>query len=319
MNGLGNESGNCKICGTHLLLHQRLGPLEQRIRCQCPRCGQYTITDMAEFQIPDDMPNTAVAALSHVVRSIGRDRGEHEYPLVTKELVFDVLKNPAIPILPTQMENLVLWLGYKQPDHGTPLTLDDQQGQAIVGARSVDEFCFVLGETHKKGLVYYKNVGTNESWDIQLTADGWIQFGELMKGRSDSRRAFMAMPFGDDRLDSVFQRFKEAVSQTGFELLRADDRPEAGSIDNRIRVEILTSRFLLAELTGDNNGVYWEAGFAEGLGKPVIYTCQQGHKTHFDTNHLQTVFWDDGDLAGADSRLKAAIRATFPADAKMTD
>ena len=56
--------------------------------------------------------------------------------------------------------------------------------------------------------------------------------------------------------------------------------PKAGLIDDRLRVEIRTSRFLIADLTHENAGAYWEAGFAEGLGKPVIYTCE---KSKFDT------------------------------------
>jgi len=35
-----------------------------------------------------------------------------------------------------------------------------------------------------------------------------------------------------------------------------------------------------------NPGAYWEAGYAEGLGKPVIYTCEEAkfvEASHFDT------------------------------------
>ena len=45
-------------------------------------------------------------------------------------------------------------------------------------------------------------------------------------------------------------------------------------------------------------GSYWEAGYAEGLGKPVIYICEKAKfdevKTHFDTNHSTTVPWSEG-------------------------
>jgi hypothetical protein len=53
-------------------------------------------------------------------------------------------------------------------------------------------------------------------------------------------------------------------------------------------------------VTHANNGADWEAGFAEGLGRPVIYTCRQEEwkerKVHFDTNHLATIIWDSGNL-----------------------
>jgi len=85
------------------------------------------------------------------------------------------------------------------------------------------------------------------------------------------------------------------------------------------------SRFLLADLTHGNQGAYWEAGFAEGLGKPVIYTCEKTvfenkeHGPHFDTNHHLTVLWSEDRRHQAAIDLKATIRATLPGDAKMTD
>lgn len=93
-------------------------------------------------------------------------------------------------------------------------------------------------------------------------------------------------------------------------------------IDDRMRVEIRRSRFMLADLTHSNNGAYWEAGYAEGLGIPVIYTCKKAvfdeRKSHFDTNHHLTVMWH-GDNATVTEELKATIRATLPAEAKLDD
>ena len=141
----------------------------------------------------------------------------------------------------------------------------------------------------------------------------------------------MAMKFGDPKLDDVYFRcFKPAVEQTGFYLVRIDEEPKAGSIDNRLRVEILTARFIIADLTYGNQGAYWEAGFAEGLGKPVIYTCEEKffHRkdphveaggVHFDTNHQLVIVWDENELQEAAEMLKATIRATLSEDAKLKD
>ncbi len=80
---------------------------------------------------------------------------------------------------------------------------------------------------------------------------------------------------------------------------------------------------LLLHLTHGNQGAYWEAGFAHGLGKPVIYTCEasrfDGTNRHFDTNHHVTIKWKLDDLAAAETELTAKIRNTLPADARMTD
>ena len=131
------------------------------------------------------------------------------------------------------------------------------------------------------------------------------------------------MKFGDADLDRVVNEyFKPAVAQTGYQLYRLDDRPEAGLIDIRMRQEIKTSKFVIADLTHDNNGAYWEAGFAEGIGKPVIYTCEESKfsefKTHFDTAHHLTVVWNKDEPEVACDLLKATIRFTFP-EAKQQD
>lgn len=82
---------------------------------------------------------------------------------------------------------------------------------------------------------------------------------------------------------------------------------------------------MIADLTHQNRGAYWEAGFAEGLGKPVIYTCRKDvfedktKGTHFDTNHHLTVVWEPDNLDDAVERLKATIRATLPDEAKLGD
>jgi hypothetical protein len=59
------------------------------------------------------------------------------------------------------------------------------------------------------------------------------------------------------------------------------------------------------------------------LGKIVIYTCQKSkwdqEATHFDTNHHQTVIWDENDLKRAGEDLKATIRASLPEEAIMSD
>ncbi|NQT23833.1 hypothetical protein HQ585_00600 [candidate division KSB1 bacterium] len=121
------------------------------------------------------------------------------------------------------------------------------------------------------------------------------------------------------------QHFVPAVEETGFELRILRDVLQAGLIDNQLRVEIRKSRFLLTDLSHNNNGAYWEAGYAEGLGKPVIYLCEKNvfddvtTKPHFDTNHHTTIIWDQENIEPAMIELKATIRATFPFEALIDE
>lgn len=69
--------------------------------------------------------------------------------------------------------------------------------------------------------------------------------------------------------------------------------------------------------------LYWESGFAEGLGKPVIYSCKKSvfdkKKTHLDTSHLHTIISKEDKPEAATEKLKATIRATLPHEAILED
>jgi hypothetical protein len=77
--------------------------------------------------------------------------------------------------------------------------------------------------------------------------------------------------------------------------------------------EIRRSRFVVADYTGQVNGVYFEAGFALGFGLTVFPTCRADEvsKLHFDIKHLNTLLWNTpAELAdGLNRRIRAVIGA----------
>jgi hypothetical protein len=159
---------------------------------------------------------------------------------------------------------------------------------------------------------------------FRLTMDGWERYQSLKKTEIESPTAFMAMKFGQMiSIVLVDECFRPAVIRTGFKLQLLTEGQPAGLIDDQLRAAILRSRFVISDLTHGSPGAYWEAGFGEGLGRDVIYTCEKSawekQGTHFDTHHLNTIIWDFADLKKAEDRLTATIRATFRADAKQTD
>ena len=80
----------------------------------------------------------------------------------------------------------------------------------------------------EEGLVKCRNDSGNKP-EVRLTAKGWDRYEALKTLRTESRVAFMAMPFKNGLLDDVFVCFKQAVADTGFELRRVIDNQKAGS------------------------------------------------------------------------------------------
>ena len=108
--------------------------------------------------------------------------------------------------------------------------------------------------------------------EINLTLDGRQRFEDERRARFLRNCGLLAMEFGKDTLDSIMQNtIKPAIKRdTGYDLVDLRDVARAGVIDNIMRTRIRDWAFVIADLTHDNPGTYWEAGYAEGLGKPVI-------------------------------------------------
>ena len=80
----------------------------------------------------------------------------------------------------------------------------------------------------------------------------------------------------------------------------------------RLFAEINKSGLLIADFTGHRGGVYFEAGYALGLGIPVIFTCKEGEieLAHFDTRQYSHIVWKEPEDLRV--QLIRRIQATQP-------
>jgi len=93
--------------------------------------------------------------------------------------------------------------------------------------------------------------------------------------------------------------------------VKVDRIEHNGSINDQMIVGIRTAQFGIADVTLQRNGVYFEGGFAMGLGKAVVWTVQESDldNVHFDTKPLKHVVWKDAsDLR---EKLRDRNRATI--------
>jgi hypothetical protein len=273
------------------------------------------------LDITVDPAGTRSAAFAHTLRRMQRSQ---EWPRIDSDTAERIVNTATLPSVQEQADNVIRWLAETQRGPGDLLDIYDNTHGAIIGVLDEAGLIFILMALEQSGLIYTER--TQFRSVARLTFDGWHRWEELRRGATSGTKAFMAMGYGNVELDRIVNDyFRPAVAETGFTLFRLDDAPRAGLLDDRMRIEIQGARFLIADLTDGNNGAYWEAGYADGLGKPVIYTCERerwndpgGGRTHFDTNHHLHVLWSKGDLNAAMNALKATIRATIP-EAKRDD
>ena len=84
---------------------------------------------------------------------------------------------------------------------------------------------------------------------------------------------FVVMSFSGNAILETY--FTEAVRPTleklGLECRRVDQESFTGRISDRIRDGIASSTVVLVDFTEDRPNCYFEAGYAEALGKPIVY------------------------------------------------
>lgn len=316
----------CPICGINL---KEFEPPQRahKYYFNCHFCGQYYLSENCFISLPITLKNDIhkKVLLAHIIRKMQNAQS----PPFIDDLLLDQILKRTLPSPIEQADNLIIWLGENDKYLIELTEVSALYCQAVIGAVSPAAFSFILKELKGLDLItgaFSNNNSLVSTSKIRLTFKGWDHFDKLIKGAKSSKKVFMAMQYNDHELDTIVENvFKKAVEQTGFELFKLNDpeKQKAGLIDDRLRVEIRTSRIIIADLTHDNKGAYWEAGYAEGLGKPVIYTCEEAKfkvsKTHFDTNHHLTIIWNKNNHDKVIEELKATIRATLPDEAILTD
>ena len=156
----------------------------------------------------------------------------------------------------------------------------------------INELSFHLNYLMMQGLIDYANC------TCIVTVDGYRKLAELEETNPESQTAFVAMWFSVE-MDTARERVKEAIELAGYKPILIDEKDHINRIDDEIISEIRRCRFLVADLThgrdGARGGVYYEAGFAYGLGIQVIYTCRKDKlcKLHFDIRQYNHLVWEN--------------------------
>lgn len=231
-------------------------------------------------------------------------------------------RDARLPSPPEQMTNFIRLIGDRLSTSGEGYIYTGAIDVARVGAFDPKAFTQLRQELEKKNIVRITDTakdadGATLGPVYGLTLDGWERYEAERRGQVAGHYGFIAMGFNDEDLDAFVEKIvKPAVRNgIGYELFDLRDVPQAGVIDNIMREKIRGAAFVLADLTHDNFGAYWEAGYAEGLGKPVVYLCEsekfEQSKTHFDTNHCTTVVWSVNEPNAFQAQLIATLRRSL--------
>ncbi len=188
-----------------------------------------------------------------------------------------------------------------QSDGKERINGDDIDRQVFFFLKYLNDFEYI----DIKGSV---GMSGDEIHPITITPNGYKRIDQLQRNVSDGRDVLVAMQFGDDTM-ALREAIKQGIRDAGFTPILIDEVEHNGFITPELLSHIKKSKFVVVDLTHQNNGAYFEEGYAMGLGKPVIQLCKKDVRLHFDIAQKNTIIWKDE--SEIPLRLKNRITATI--------
>lgn len=315
----------CPVCRPNFSGTALVEGLGDALRFECNVCGVFVASNTVLKGALSSEKNLTVVQRAVLAHKIRIESDSERTAEISTNSVKELVERAVLSSVSLQAKRLIESIGNQINRTGGPVVMRGQEfaragclnkalGQQLV-RDLVDG-----GSIVSAGTVNYTDEISNSSISTSgyaLSLSGWEEFEALKSGQFKGNYAFIAMKFNDDILDPFISiNVKDAVkSALGFQVVDLRDVSQAGIIDNLMRAQIRDSAFVLVDLSHDNSGAYWEAGYAEGLGKPVIYLCEKSKfeekKTHFDTNHCTTVVWEESNPGAFRAELIATVRRSI--------
>jgi len=176
--------------------------------------------------------------------------------------------------------------------------VDDSNANAWEFWKQVYEVIRILEEYDYIRRIQALRDSEKNGFSYSFTAKGWKHINDLQSKSKEIPQAFIAMWFSPE-MESARANIINAIKDCGYVPVIIDDKEHNNQIVPEIFFEIQRSKFIVADLTGHRNGVYYEAGYAQALGKEVIMTCKNNNfeERHFDVAQKNTICWmDENDL-----------------------
>ncbi|WP_322176357.1 hypothetical protein [Acutalibacter caecimuris] len=178
------------------------------------------------------------------------------------------------------------------------------------------EFKGTSSWVHEDNLTSLHDFLINNASDEQLALVHQIATGQSIVPTMNpvlpsSGSVFVSMPMNKEKydcVDAIRTGTQAAIVASKNQPYYLDLDAHNENISVKMFEEIRSCKFLVADFTYQNAGVYYEAGYAKGIGKTVIHLCRSDEFTHlhFDVKQIQFVVWND--MQDLTTKLEGQIR-----------
>ena len=298
----------CPIWGTTIGTIVEKKPGVHKVNISSPRAdGNYMITEAVLKNCPHLSKNQNEENLEFKAKLttwlVNQRAQGNNSPLINHKICEKINKTKGLRIIEKIDRVLIkIYALYRVPIDNQirvfNLKEENQLTQGLMAhSESVNnrELCEIAGHAVEKG--YLRKVSNG----YVLKINGIERAETLLSPGKNSRQAFVAMWF-DKSMDDVYEKAIEpAIEKSGYKPLKINNKEYNNKIDDEIIKDIKRSRFLISDFTCEKDkvrgSVYYEAGFAHGMGIPVIFMCKEDSEDslHFDTRQYNHIIWKNND------------------------
>jgi hypothetical protein len=270
---------------------------------RCKVCGSSVI----DFDAATDLFTCTDSGLLKALAAATRQASDAKAPLhirgaAWREIALEQIRTPVA----SKIDRLLVAVGRYSKFAGDWVHLSEEDYPAF-NCHNDTEAAFIYDALCEGGLLEQLAGHTS----FRPSAAGWRHLMPDDVGPNGTPGVcFVAMAFADEMNDAFTYGIEVAVRRAGLDPIRVDRVQQNDKIDDLIMAEIRRAQVTIADVTLHRNGVYFEAGFALGLGRTVIWCCRKNdvENTHFDTRQYSMIVWETPEELA--QKLEARIRAT---------
>lgn len=323
------QENKCFFCQADLTT--AIGNDKQVSLYECKFCGEYELSNNLIHKLDKEESlnkKRIVAGYLYETKIAFKvlEKNPHGHLLIDEKVFNEILESPIVPkTIGDKLIKILTYLDAQSSYFGEVVSVFEQVGYSI----NIKEYRSMMDALEKEGLIqgpFSVGLGPNKgsSYNGYSLSLSGIERINSLKIKENNDQCFVAMRFCDE-MDFLFEEaIYPGCLAAGYNAIKADKIKHTNYITNEIISNIRKSKFVIADFTYQNRGVYYEAGFATGLGKNVIQLCREDHfskvKTkeveskgivaekneyymHFDNAQINTIIWK----AGEEKKLKKVI------------
>ncbi len=313
-----NTTEICPVCRAPNTTRQSAGA--NTVELHCPRCGRFQIQALAETQLLNNRP---AFPPTHLLSGLCRNMWDilNEKLLITVDLFkswteLDAAAKVAVPRdtdLATKSEYLMRFMRRKSKSLAETVVFSPNE-LSVGFCANKNELIFCLKYLAEKGLIEEDATAKQQQgFPYRLTPAGWATL-DSHASPPDKAVAMVCLIPGKEPDLFWTQGISAGITLAGLTPVRADSKECANKITDEIIVGIRKAHCVVADLTGQSQLVYFQAGLAIGLGKPVFWTCEATEladkKLMVDTRQQIITPWTRDKLSEFAARLAARIIAS---------